>query len=118
MRRRLGGLLEVSWDSFVAPWGASEGASGRPQGAPGAPEASWKPLGAVKKAWWAKEGLQGAYGALLEASWGALGRLLEPSWTVLEASSTPRSCPKEAQKAPKWSSRSVLRRKLLIQRAR
>ena len=33
---------------------------------------SWRPLGALKKAWSAKGGLPGAYGALLDASWGAL----------------------------------------------
>ena len=38
-------------------------------------EASWGPLGALKKARSAKGGLPGAYGALLDASWGALGGL-------------------------------------------
>ena len=36
-------------------------------------EASWRSLGALKKAWSAKGGLPGADGALLDASWGALG---------------------------------------------
>ena len=44
-------------------------------------EASWGPLGALKKARSAKGGLPGAYGALLEAS-GAEKKLLNGSWAL------------------------------------
>ena len=77
-------------------------------------EASWRRVGAIKKAWSAKGGLPGAYGALLEASWGALGGVLERSWTVLEAPWTAKGRPKEAQEAPKWRYRGLLNRKSLI----
>ena len=101
---RPGGLLEE-------PRGGPKG----PQGGPGGVlEASWRRVGAIKKAWSAKGGLPGAYGALLEASWGALGGVLERSWTVLEAPWTPKGRPKEAQEAPKWRYRGLLNRTSLI----
>ena len=36
-------------------------------------EASWRSLGALRKAWSAKGGLPVAYGTLLDASWSDLG---------------------------------------------
>ena len=71
----------------MVTWGGLDG--------PGeALEASWRSLGAGKDAWSAKEGLLGAYGSLLEASWSFPGCL---SWTVLEASWVPTS----SQRRPK-----------------
>ena len=76
--------------------------------AKGALEASWRPLGALKRAWLAKGGLPGAYGALLVASWGGLGaekssleRLLaSPSRFPRQVSSIlgPKGLPKESPK--------------------
>ena len=69
-------------------------------------EASWRSLGALKKAWSAKGGLPGAYGALLEASWVALGAEKRSLERLLAA---PRGIPREvsailsARKLPKWS---------------
>ena len=52
-------------------------------------EASWRALGALKKAWSAQVGLPGACGSLLERSWNALGGLwgrkkvfLNGSWPI------------------------------------
>ena len=71
-------------------------------------EASWRSLGALKKAWSAKGGFPGAYGALLDASWVALGaekrsleRLLAAPRgiprqvsAILGAKRFPKGCPK------------------------
>ena len=64
------------------PWGPLGGLSG----------ASWGPLGALAKAWSAKGGLPGAYGALWVGSWGALGAeksTLERVWAA------PREIPRQ-----------------------
>ena len=72
-------------------------------------EASWRPLGALKKAWSAKEGLPGAYGALLDASWGALGAEKSNLERLLAA---PRGIPRQvsailgAKKAPEREAKS------------
>ena len=55
-------------------------------------EGSWRSLGALKKAWSAKGGLPGAYGALLEASWVALGAEKRSLERLLAA---PRGIPRE-----------------------
>ena len=55
-------------------------------------EGSWRSLGALKKAWSAKGGLPGAYGALLEASWVALGAEKRNLERLLAA---PRGIPRE-----------------------
>ena len=55
-------------------------------------EASWRSLGALKKAWSAKGGLPGAYGALLEACWVALGAEKRSLERLLAA---PRGIPRE-----------------------
>ena len=74
-------------------------------------EASWRSLGALKKAWLAKGGLPDAYETLLEASWGALGakksnleRLLAAPReiprqvsAILGTKRLPKGCPKGAQ---------------------
>ena len=55
-------------------------------------EASWGSLGALKKAWSAKGGLPGAYGALWVGFWGALGvekSTLERVWAA------PREIPRQ-----------------------
>ena len=54
--------------------------------------ASWGPPGALKKAWLAKGGLPGAYGALLDASWGALGAKRSTLERLLAA---PRGIPRQ-----------------------
>jgi len=67
-------------------------------------EASWRSLGALKKAWSAKGGLPGAYGTLLDASWGALGAEKSNLERLLAA---PRGIPRqvsailEAKRLPK-----------------
>ena len=55
-------------------------------------EASWRSLGALKKAWSAKGGLPGAYGALLDASWVALGAEKRSLERLLAA---PRGIPRQ-----------------------
>ena len=55
-------------------------------------EASWGPLGAVKKATSAKGGLPGAYGALLDGSWGALGA---EKGTLERLLAAPREIPRQ-----------------------
>ena len=55
-------------------------------------EASWRRLGAFKKAWSAKGGLPGADGALLDASWGALGAKKSSLEQLLAA---PRGIPRQ-----------------------
>ena len=79
-------------------------------------EASWRSLGALKKAWSAKGGLPGAYGMLLDASWVALGaekkRSLERLWAaprgiprqvsaILGAKRLPKGRPKGSKIEPK-----------------
>ena len=67
-------------------------------------EASWRSLGAIKKAWSAKGGLPGAYGTLLDASWGALGAEKSSLERLL---AVPREIPRQvsailgAQRLPK-----------------
>ena len=67
-------------------------------------EASWRPLGALKKAWSAKGVLPVAYGALLDASWSALGAEQSSLERLLAA---PRGIPRQvsailgAKKGPK-----------------
>ena len=86
-------------------------------------EASWRSLGALKKAWSAKGGLPGSYGALFDASWGALGaekssleRLLAAPRgiprqvsAILEAKSLPKGFPKGEQTRSKSDSSSKTR---------
>ncbi len=74
-------------------------------------EASWRSLGALRKAWSAKGGLPVDYGRLLDASWSDLGaekscleRLLAAPRgiprqvsAILEAKSLPKGCPKGGQ---------------------
>ena len=112
----LGGLFEVSWGAFLAPrsWRSLGEAPRVPREAL---EAFWRPLGGVLELFkmlgrlrGGFQGLPGAYGALLEASWGALRGVLERSWTVLEGPWTPKGRPKEAQEAPKWRYRGLLNR--------
>ena len=55
-------------------------------------EGSWRALGALKKAWSAKGGLPGAYGALLDASWVALGAEKRSLERLLAA---PRGIPRQ-----------------------
>ena len=55
-------------------------------------EGSWRSLGALRKAWLAKGGLPGVYGALLEASWVALGAEKRSLERLLAA---PRGIPRE-----------------------
>ena len=89
----------------AAKWG--------PEALGGVLEPSWKPLGALKKAWSAKGGLPGAYGALLDGSWGALGA--EKS-TLERLLATPREIPKQisaiwgGQKAPERGAKRVQNR--------
>ena len=66
--------------------------NGYQMGPGGVLEASWTPLGALKKAWSAKGGLPGAYGTLLDASWGALGAEKSSLERLLAA---PRGIPRE-----------------------
>ena len=54
--------------------------------------ASWRSLGSLKKAWSAKGGLPGAYGALLDASWVALGAEKRSLERLLAA---PRGIPRQ-----------------------
>ena len=54
--------------------------------------ASWRSLGALKKAWSAKGGLPVAYGTLLDASWGALGTEKSSLERLLAA---PRGTPRQ-----------------------
>ena len=65
------------------------GSQGSPGGLLGA---SWRPLGAIKKAWSAKGGLPGAYGALLDATWDALGAEQSSLKRLLAA---PRGIPRQ-----------------------
>ena len=73
-------------------------------------EASWRSLGALKKAWLAKGGLPDAYETLLEASWGALGakksslerllaapREIPRQVSAILGAQSPKGCPKGAQ---------------------
>ena len=71
-------------------------------------EASWRLLGASKKAWSAQGGLPGAYGSLLNCSW----RLLGPKKSALEwLLVCPRRIPRQvsatwgAKRLPKWRPR-------------
>ena len=71
-------------------------------------EASWRSLGALKKAWSAKWRLPVAYGTLLDASWGALGAEKSSLERLLGA---PRAIPRQvsailkAKRLPKVSPR-------------
>ena len=78
-------------------------------------EASWRSLGAIKKAWSAKGGLSGAHGTLLDASWGALGStwpLQEEFQDRFQPSWGPKGSQKGAQKGAKTGSRNDSRSKV------
>ena len=96
---RPGGLLEE-------PRGGPKGPQG---GSGGVLEASWRRVGAIKKAWSAKGGLQGLPGR----SWERLGALLGASWSALGPSWRPPGRPKAAPN-PKWRYRGLLNRTSLI----
>ena len=78
-------------------------------------EASWRSLGALRKAWSAKGGLPVDYGRLLDASWSDLGaekscleRLLATPRgiprqvsAILEAKSFPKGRPRGSKMEPK-----------------
>ena len=87
-------------------------------------EGSWRSLGALKKAWSAKGGLPGAYGALLEASWVALGAEKRSLERLLAA---PKGIPREvsailgAKRLPKRAprgSQNELKRRLELRMAK
>ena len=93
------------------------GQHGCQMGPEGLLDVSWRPLGALEKAWSAKEGLPVAYGTLLDASWGALGAEKSSLERLLGA---PRGFPREVSAilgakgipkgGPKWVQNKVQKR--------